>query len=157
NLEREDFGWMGFASDHRPNNWNPWINSNWLACTFFIETDPERRQRTVSKILRSLDKFIDPYPTDGGCDEGPGYWLREAASLYECLDLLHVASNGAIDVFHEPLIQEMGKFIHRVHIDDGYYINFADATAVLQPEGALIYRYGQAIGDADMMAFGAWA
>ena len=34
NLEREDWGWMGFGftHEHRPNNWNPWINSNWLAC-----------------------------------------------------------------------------------------------------------------------------
>jgi hypothetical protein len=50
----------------------------------------------------------------------------------------------------------MGRFIYRVQIDGNYYINFADATAVLVPESDLIYRYGQAIGDREMMAFGAW-
>ncbi|MGH9341899.1 MAG: hypothetical protein ACRD1R_20505 [Acidobacteriota bacterium] len=29
NWEREDFWWMGF-SGRRVNNWNPWVNSNWL-------------------------------------------------------------------------------------------------------------------------------
>ncbi|MHC4542734.1 MAG: hypothetical protein ACYS74_23625, partial [Planctomycetota bacterium] len=32
-LERDDFGWMGFrgrSDGRRPNNWNPWINSNVL-------------------------------------------------------------------------------------------------------------------------------
>jgi hypothetical protein len=157
NLEREDFGWMGFSETRRPNNWNPWINSNWIACVLFIEPDPARRKQAIAKIMRSLDKFIDPYPADGGCDEGPGYWMRAAASLYECLELLHWATGGEIDVYGESLIQEMARFIHRVQIDGNYYINFADATAVLHPEGALIYRYGQAIGDKDMMAFGAWA
>ena len=51
----------------------------------------------------------------------------------------------------------MGRFIYRVQIDDTYYINFADASATVMPEANLIYRYGQAIGDRDMTAFGAWA
>ncbi|MBX3082346.1 MAG: heparinase II/III family protein [Anaerolineae bacterium] len=157
NLEREDFGWMGFHSESRPNNWNPWVNSNWLACLLFIERDPARRAASVDKIMRSLDKFIDPYPTDGGCDEGPGYWMRAAASLYECLELLDRGTNGQVNVFNEPLIQEMGRFVYRVHIDNTYYINFADASGTVVPESTLIYQYGKAIGDPAMMAFGAWA
>ncbi|MFN8563826.1 MAG: heparinase II/III family protein [Anaerolineae bacterium] len=157
NLERDDFGWMGFSSAERPNNWNPWINSNWLACVLFVEPDDERRHAAVAKIMRSLDRFIDPYPADGGCDEGPGYWMRAAGSLYECLELLHQATTGQVDVFDEPLIREMGRFIYRVHIDASYYINFADASALLTPESSLIYCYGQAIRDHDMTAFAAWA
>ncbi|HEX2621244.1 MAG TPA: hypothetical protein VHL11_13885, partial [Phototrophicaceae bacterium] len=157
NLERDDFRWMGFSDSERPNNWNPWINSNWLACVLLIEPDAKRRRKTVTKIMRSLDRFIDPYPSDGGCDEGPGYWMRAAGSLYECLELLDQATSGQISVFDKALIQEMGRFIYRVHIDSSYYINFADASAILTPESSLIYRYGQAIGDRDMTAFGAWA
>ena len=156
NLERDDFGWMGFARAEHPNNWNPWINSNWLACVLFIEEDSARRLKAVSKIMRSLDRFITPYPADGGCDEGPAYWMRAAGSLYECLEQLYQATAGQVDIFDEPLIQEMGRFIYRVHIDGSYYINFADASAILTPESTLIYCYGQAIKDGDMMAFGAW-
>ena len=107
--------------------------------------------------MRSLDRFIDPYPADGGCDEGPGYWMRAAASLFDCLDLLYQATSGQVTVFDQALIQVMGSFIYRVHIDNTYYINFADASATVAPEANLIYRYGQAINDRDMMAFGAWA
>ena len=157
NLDRDDFRWMGFHTDERPNNWNPWINSNWLACVLFVERDPERRRAALAKIMRSLDLFIDPYPADGGCDEGPGYWMRAAASLYEALELLRQATGGQVDVFAEPLIREMGRFIYRVQIDGDYYTNFADASALVVPEAHLIYRYGQAIHDADMTAFGAWS
>lgn len=156
NLEREDFRWMGFSEAKRPNNWNPWVNSNWLACLLFIEPDAERRRRSVAKIMRSLDRFIDPYPTDGGCDEGPGYWQRAAASMFECLDLLYQATEGQINLYDKPLVQEMGRFIYRAHIAGDYYVNFADASAVFQSEAALVYRYGKQINDRDMMAFGAW-
>ncbi len=157
NLERDDFSWMGFVGAEHPNNWNPWINSNWLACVLLIEEDAERRLNAVAKIMRSLDRFIESYPADGGCDEGPAYWMRAAGSLYECLEQLHQATAGQVDAFDDPLIQEMGRFICRVHIDGSYYLNFADATAILKPESTLIYCYGQAIEDADMTAFGAWA
>lgn len=156
---REDFPWMGFLPrpDGRPvNNWNPWICSNWLSALLLVETDEGRRQRSVQKILRTVDFFIDPYPRDGGCDEGPSYWGRAGASLFDCLDLLESATNGAIDVYDEPLIQEIGRFIYRVQIDGAYYINFADAPALVFPDAAVVYRYGQRIDDAQMMALGEW-
>ncbi len=156
-LERDDFGWMGFADpQHRPNNWNPWVNSNWLACVLFVETDEERRRRAVAKIMRSIDCFLDPYPADGGCDEGPGYWMRAAGSLYDALDLFDQATGGQVNLGSEPLVQEMGRFIYRAQIDGGYVLNFADASAVSVPEASLVFGYGQYIGDRDMMAFGAW-
>ncbi len=157
NLDRDDFKWMGFHTDERPNNWNPWINSNWLVCVLFVERDPQRRRAAVAKIMRSLDLFIDPYPADGGCDEGPGYWMRAAGSLFEALELLAQATGGQVDAFDEPLIREMGRFIYRVQIDGDYYTNFADASALVVPEASLIYRYGQAIHDRELTAFGAWA
>jgi len=68
-LERDDFWWMGFT-EREVNNWNPWINANWLASVLLIEVDETRRRTSVAKIMRSLDRFITPYPQDGGCDEG---------------------------------------------------------------------------------------
>ncbi|MHB9107644.1 MAG: heparinase II/III domain-containing protein, partial [Armatimonadota bacterium] len=156
-LQRDDFWWMGLLQGSRPvNNWNPWINSNWLACALLLEEDPERRQAAVAKSMRSLDVFIDGYPEDGGCDEGPSYWGRAGASLFDCLELLHSATGGAVDVFAEPKIGNIGRFIYRAHIAGRWFINFADAPARLIPNGPLVFRYGRAIGDAAMQSFGAW-
>jgi hypothetical protein len=158
-LERDDYNWMGFIPrpDGRPvNNWNPWICSNWLACTLLMEEDDRRRVQSVYKILRALDNFIDPYPRDGGCDEGPSYWGRAGASLFDNLELLYSASNGQIDVYGEALVQEIGRFIHRVQIADDYYINFADAPALVYPDAMLVYRYGLRIDDQAMTALGTW-
>ena len=155
-LERDDFWWMGLRGARAVNNWNPWINSNWLACALLIEEDSDRRRAAVAKSMRSLDVFIDDYPQDGGCDEGPSYWTRAGASLFDCLELLHSATAGAIDVFAEPQVKEIGRFIYRAHVANRWFINFADAPARLAPDGPLVFRYGRAIGDAEMMNFGAY-
>ena len=155
NLDRDDFWWMGF-SGRMVNNWNPWICSNWLAAVLILENDLEKRVQSVFKILRCLDNFLNPYPRDGGCDEGPGYWDRAGGSLFDCLELLESASGGQIDVFDYPLVQEIGKYIHRVYIGDRYFINFADAAAKINANASLIYRYGKSIKDDTMIGFGAY-
>ncbi|MEO6875158.1 MAG: heparinase II/III family protein [Opitutaceae bacterium] len=156
-LERDDFWWMGWHRDNRPvNNWNPWCCANWLACVLIFETDLDRRNRGVHKIMRILDIFIDHQPADGGCDEGPNYWARAAGSLWECLDLIHLATAGRVDIFGEPLIKEMGRFVQRTHAAGLWFVNFADAPVKSGTEAVTLYMYGRAIRDAEMMAFGAW-
>jgi hypothetical protein len=156
-LDRDDFAWMGLRSSRPVNNWNPWINSNWLTCNLLLESDGDRRLKATGKILRSLDRFLAGYAPDGGCDEGPGYWGRAGASLFDCLELLHSASGGKIDFYSEPLVAEIGRYIYRAHIAGDFYTNFADASARLSIAADLVYRYGRRIGDAKMQALGAWA
>jgi hypothetical protein len=151
-LERDDFFWMGFKQ-RRVNNWNPWINSNWLSCNLLIEPDPDRRVRATAKILRSLAVFADTYPDDGGCDEGPSYWTRAGASLFDSLDLIHRATRGRLDFFKHPKIREIGRFIYRAHLADRWFLNFADAPALMSAPAARTYRFGLRIGDRAMQNF----
>jgi hypothetical protein len=154
---RNDFWWMGLDPERSRalNNWNPWINSNWLTSTLLLENDEGRRIASIHKILRSLDRFLASYHEDGGCDEGPGYWSRAGGSLFDCLELLYSASGSAMDFYKDPLVQEIGRYIYRAHICENYFINFADASARLNIPGDLIFRYGRRIGDSHMQSLGA--
>jgi len=155
---RDDFGWMGLAANlnRAMNNWTPWICSNWLTTLLLLEEDPKRRAADAAKIALSMDRFLDSYHDDGGCDEGPGYWGRAGASLYDCLELLYSASRGAIDFYREPLIRNIGRYVVHAHIYEDWYTNFADASAKVRPSGFLVWHYGRRTGDADMQALGAW-
>jgi len=154
-LER-DFSWMGFTGGP-PNNWDPWICSNWLTAALLLERDEKRRAGAVQKIVRCLDNFLNGYADDGGCDEGPGYWNRAGASLFDCLELLHQASGGALDALHQPLVHQIGLYICRAHIAGEWYTNFSDAAARLNVDGDLIYRFGRRVNDDAMMRHGAYA
>ncbi len=156
NLLRDDYWWMNLTDKSVINNWNPWCNSNWLTCVLILETDQTRRLDSIEKILLSLDQFIDSYPEDGACDEGPGYWRRAAASMYDVLDLMATATQGEVNVYDVPLIQKMGSYIYRTHIAGDYFINFSDASAIVRMTGDLSYRYGRDIGDPRLQAFGAY-
>ncbi len=149
-LERDDFSWMGFGGGRRPNNWNPWINSNVLAATLLLERDEERRLALVQKALRSVDRFFVPYPSDGSCDEGPSYWGRAGASLFENLELLHNATEGEFDVFDDPAVQEIGRYIVRMHVAGEVFVCVGDCDFVANPPRELVFRYGERIQGSEM-------
>ncbi|HBL74828.1 MAG: heparinase [Bacteroidetes bacterium GWF2_42_66] len=154
-----DHGWMGLDrnGERRPNNWNPWICSNWLNAALLLEKDDARRTEMVAKILKVLDEFINPYPADGGCDEGPGYWHVAGASVFDNISMLNLATNNAFDyAFRDEKIRNMGRFIYRTQISEKYVLNFADASPKSNMSGYLIWRFGKAIDDKDMQGFGAW-
>ncbi|MES2464281.1 MAG: heparinase II/III family protein [Armatimonadota bacterium] len=156
-LARDDFWWLGLdpaAPDQVVNNWNPWCNGNCLYATLLLEPDDSRRRAVVSKVMRSLERFFDAYHGDGGCDEGPSYWGRAGGSLFDCLELLHGATNGAIDVYSNPLVQNIGRYLYQVHISGDYFVNFADGGARVSIPANLVYRYGKRIADEKLMALG---
>jgi len=152
-LERDNFGWMAFharSDGRRPNNWNPWINSNVLAATLLIEKDNSRRLELTHKVLRCLDNFLVPYPSDGSCDEGPSYWGHAGASVFDNLQWLYSASDGRIDLYDDPAIREIGRFIYRAHIADDYFVNVGDCDARIDIYRDIVFRYGTRIGDKKM-------
>lgn len=152
---RNDFWWMGFDKPS-VNNWNVWVNSNVLQCILLIEQDHTKRTENTYKVMRSIDRFINGYPTDGGCDEGPGYWGLAAGKLFESLEILHEATGGAVDIFKNELIRNMGSYIYKAYISYPYFVNFADAHARININSGMVYRYGKATGDAVMQGFGAF-
>lgn len=152
------FGWMGYGDRERgehPNNWNPWVCSNVLVSALLAEKDETRRVRLVHKVLDCLDNFLTYYPSDGSCDEGPSYWKRAGGSLFDNLEWLHGASQGKIDYYDHRLIQEIGRFIYRAHIVDNYFVCLGDCDAQFSIPRELVFRYGQRIGDPNMVALGA--
>lgn len=127
-LTREDFWWMGLHGE-RVNNWNPWCVSNALAAGLLLEEEPARRAAVVEKAVRCLDRFLATTPRDGGCDEGPSYWNRAAGSLFDCLELLRAATDPPLDLYTEPLIGEMARFLYRVHVDGEWFVNGIEQRA----------------------------
>lgn len=157
-LMSKHHGWMTTnANGRRPNNWNPWICSNWLNTVLLLEKDDAERAGSVSKALQVLDNFLNPHPLDGGCDEGPSYWGAAAASVYDNLSLLNIATTGSFNyVYQDEKIRNMAKFIYRAQIGEKYFLNFADADPQPRMSAAMIYRFGKDIADQDMMKFGAY-
>jgi hypothetical protein len=155
--ERNDFWWMGLSGERvQMNNWNPWINSNLLVANLLLQQDPKLRLQGIVKITKSLDAYLNQYSPDGGCSEGPGYWARSPASYFECVEALQSATGDPTGIFKNPFLGKMARYIANVHIANDFYVDFGDAHPREDPPGDLIYRYGNAIGDPQFAAFGAY-
>jgi hypothetical protein len=127
-----------------------------LTTILLMEDDPERKASNIYKTMRSVDKFINYYEPDGGCDEGPGYWGHAGGALYEYLEMLHMSTNGKIDLFDQEIIKNIGRYIYKAQISYPYVINFADASAKSGSRPGVVYRYGKRIQDPVMQAYGAF-
>ena len=149
-------------------NWNPWICSNWLACVLICEKDEARKTEAIRQIKAATHAFIDAYPEDGGCDEGPGYWDRAAASMFEILRLFTVYGLQFTDDYTNGLeglaskstvnkIKNMAAYAYKTYIGNDYCICFADAhenKAVQQVN--IVYPFGLWLNDPTMREFGAY-
>lgn len=157
-MQRDDMWWQ--ALQDKPgqmvNNWNPWCNFNVLTCFLLMEKDKEKLSAAVYKTMVSTDQFINYTKGDGACEEGPSYWGHAAGKMYDYLQLLKYATGDKIDIFNHPKIKNMGEYIARSYIGNGWVVNFADASAKGGGNAGLVYRYGKAVQSAEMMDFAAY-
>lgn len=152
-----NFWWMGYGDDRRssPSNWTPWCCSTCIMACLFAVRDNHTRIKFIQKSCEILNYYIQNYPEDGGCDEGAQYWYNSAGSMFDCLELLYLATDGKLDVFNMKKINEMGSYIYKSHISGKYFINFADCAAIADRGGARTYLFGKRVGNRSLMAFGA--
>ena len=146
------YGWLNPA--RAVNNWNPWIVSNAMAANLLLEKDEAKRAERLSLYLKYLDLYLNGLGEDGGCDEGPSYWFAAGASVFDALEILDSVSGGKIKIYDEPLIGKMASYVYKVHIADDYFVNFADADPKFSVDGFVLYRFGKALKDNNLMSFG---
>ncbi len=160
-LSRNDYWWMALGNDKDEkevfvNNWNPWCNFNVLTCFLLLEKNADTLSAAVYKTMKSVDKFLNYVKEDGACEEGPSYWPHAAGKLYDYLQLLSNATNGKVSVFNAPVVKNLGEYIARSYVGNGWVVNFADASAKGGGNPGLIYRYGVAVNSTLMQGFAAY-
>ncbi len=151
------YWWQAFRATPTTmvNNWNPWCNSNVLQCLMLLENDPEKLAAGVYRTMQSVDRFLNYVHSDGACEEGPSYWGHAGGKLFDYLDLLSTITAGKVSLLGHPMVKNIGEYISRSYIGDGWVVNFADASAKGGGDAPLIYRFGKAVGSNEMIHFAA--
>ncbi len=149
------FWWMGHG-DEKMNNWTAWCTQNVLLSTFTRPTGQATRRAVIAKAAVSLDAFLKDYGEDGACDEGALYYRHAALCLFGALTVMDAVAPGVFSsLWHAPKIRNMAEFIVNVHVAGASYINFADASAVLDPCGAREFLFGKRVGSEALCALAA--
>lgn len=142
--------WSRQKTGNSLNNWTPWCLSNILLTAMLVEDDKDRYTEIAYNSVLGVDKYFNFVKGDGACEEGPTYWKHAAGKVLDYMELLRMATGGKFDISNEPLIKEMGEYIAKSYIGDGWVVNFADASAQSMCEPMLVYRYGKAV-DSDLI------
>jgi hypothetical protein len=157
--ERIDFTWMGLGGpkqEHRMNNWNPWINSNLLVANLIFEDDPKRRIAETARIAHSVDAYLNEYWPDAAEEEGSSYYSHSVMSFFTLIWTLESATGNATKIFDNSFIDAMGRFILNMHIAGDDYVAYSDSHRRAAPSGDVLYRFGKAVHDEELEAFGAF-
>lgn len=132
------------------NNWSPWCLSNVLMTAMLMEDDADRYADIAWYTILGVDKFLNYIKGDGACEEGPSYWGHAAGKTLDYIDMLNLATAGKINMSDDKLIRDMGEYIARSYVGDGWVVNFADASARGGGDPYLVYRFGKAV-DSDLL------
>ena len=154
-LTREDYWWMSYKSDFI-NNWNIWINTNVLKTFLLIESDKTRLAAGILKVMASADRFIDFYPEDGACEEGPSYWSHAGGELGSMLKWITDVSGGSISFTGQKKLKNIGAYILNTRIAENVYVNFADAFAIENVLPIKVWNFYLVFGEEDFRSFSAY-
>lgn len=153
-LGTDKMWWMTLDTTMKPNNWNPWVNSNVLTVALLSEKNEDIRMQVAQKAMISAQKFVDNYPADGGCDEGPTYFGAAGACLLDLCQILDEARcDGGHSAYTIEKLPAIAGYICHMRIAGDRYVNFADAPPRSQPPVGVLMRAARALGDRDLEKF----
>ncbi len=151
----EHFWWMG-KEDEEMCNWTPWCTQNVLLAAFLVPFAADIQRKVLEKAAASCDYFLKDYGDDGCCDEGAQYYRHAGLSLFMAMDILNqVSDNHFAPLYEWEKIQNIACYILNVHVDDKYYFNFADCSAIPGRCSVPEYLFGKAIHHLPLMQFAA--
>lgn len=149
------FWWMGNGKEPM-NNWTVWCTQNVLLSVFLLNTDASLRHTVFQKACKSVDFFLEEYDTDGCCDEGAQYYRHAGLCLFNTLELLNtVTENAFAALYRDEKIRNIAAYILHVHIQDKYYVNFADCSPIAGRCGVREFLFALRTENQAMAAFAA--
>ncbi len=115
------------------NNWTTHCCLNILSTTLAMGLSKKITYQVVNKVIDQLDCFVDAYPDDGACDEGPSYWAGAVHDLMLALELLETVICGKTDIWNKTKIAKMTEYILHMRIHRDIYASVSDAHPIIHP------------------------
>lgn len=151
----EHFWWMGNGEEPM-NNWTIWCTQNVLLTVFLTDTAEELRRKVFLKACKSVDYFLAEYGDDGCCDEGALYYRHAGLCLFNTLEILNAVTDGHFSCLYETeKIRNIASYILNVHIQDKYYMNFADCSPIAGRCSAREFLFARRTANENMLRFSA--
>jgi len=109
-------------------NWNHVCNGEIIRAALLQVHDHRHLARLTHAAIQNLTYALDGFSSDGGCEEGPGYWGYGFGHYLYVAQALYLKTNGALDLFKGERIDAICRYPLAAHIKDHLRSTFADSS-----------------------------
>jgi hypothetical protein len=141
----EDLWW---AKGH--NNWNAVCHQGVVGAALAVEESPDLLADLCLHMAKGLPEFLSGYGPDGGCSEGPGYWVYGFGWFSVLNEQLETRTQGRLSLFAgDAKVEAIARYGPAVILASQKLVNFADSPSseVLRP--SLLDYLGRRLDDTD--------
>lgn len=116
-------------------NWEL-MKNNWCAvcagsigavAIYFIEDDTILA-KLFSRLMPTLENFIDSFEEDGTCVEGLSYWTYGISFYVSFADLLLRRTAGKVNLLNNDKFKKIAEFQHKCYFSGGCTVSFSDGS-----------------------------
>lgn len=110
------------------NNWNAVCHGGVGIAAMMVEKDPQRLAAIIIQTLRDLPAFLDGFTDDGGCNEGPGYWMYGFGWYVDLACALYDFTGGKINIMADEKVRRICRYPLAVAVAPGQSVPFSDTS-----------------------------
>ena len=141
-----------FADDQRPMAFEKMTDSRpavvaggvGMAALAFFPDDAKRLAMILKRAQKSLRRFIEHYPDDGGCSEGIDCWAYGFGYFVYFAEALR--ERGGSNLLLDNKIREIASFPGRVAFGDGRFPSFSGGSETAKVPTGLMSRLVERLG-----------
>lgn len=119
--------------EHGVNNWAAVCAGSIGGAFLYEEPDPHRREKALVRVIDTMEMFIDSFPADGTCEEGPGYWGYGFGYFTMFAELLYEYTAGTLNLFDNPDVHAIALFPQSIRLSETRAASFADGGRFFRP------------------------
>jgi hypothetical protein len=122
----------GFFWEEATHNWNAVCTDGMVACALLGGFDRHTTARVLARAVRSALRFLSGFSADGGCSEGPGYWLYGVGHYASMAYYMRCATGGVLDLLADPIVPRIMAYPPKTVLSGPVVANFADCARTVR-------------------------
>ncbi len=96
-------------------NWNHVCNGEIIRAALYLHDDPAVLAHLTHSPIQHMQYAIDGFTDDGGCLEGPSYWVYGFGHYLWAAHMLHETTGGELNIAEDDKVERIcgnhGKFV----------------------------------------------
>ncbi|NLF92427.1 MAG: hypothetical protein GX564_00960 [Oligosphaeraceae bacterium] len=136
------------------NNWTPWCCANILgAARVVLAPEPDRLRSLALRLCQFGENYLDKYPADGACNEGPSYWTVSPGIMTAFLEQLMMLGAEANNIYADARLRPMAEFIVDANLGGAWFASFSDSSGKMLPPLQFCQRLGERLQSQKLLSF----